>query len=320
MVSEIEIKQMVRQILSEMSGRDGAALQPVSSVEEPSPSVGEDALPDLADPGAEERCLVPEPADGEALAAMKRSTPARIGVWRTGPRYLTETLLRFRADHAVAQDAVFSDVPDDFLAANGLETIRTECADRDQFLTRPDLGRQFGAEAKESIRRIAGTPPIDRGPANANGAGKEPGRSLSANASGAKVLLYLSDGLSSAAVEANGMDTLKTIGQGLERRGVKPAKPFFVKYGRVPAMDVVSEITGAEVVCLLIGERPGLVTAESMSAYLTYRGTVGMPEARRTVVSNIHAGGTPAVEAGAYIADIIALMLEKKVSGIDLKL
>lgn len=57
-----------------------------------------------------------------------------------------------------------------------------------------------------------------------------------------------------------------------------------------------------------------------MSAYITYKGTVGMPEARRTVVSNIHSGGTPAVEAGAYIADIIRMMLEKKVSGIDLKL
>ena len=70
----------------------------------------------------------------------------------------------------------------------------------------------------------------------------------------------------------------------------------------------------------LIGERPGLVTAESMSAYMAYKPTVGMPEARRTVVSNIHKGGTPPVEAGAYIADIIKLMLDKKASGLDLKL
>jgi ethanolamine ammonia-lyase small subunit len=226
--------------------------------------------------------------------AMKLTTPARIGVWRAGPRYKTETLLRFRADHAAAQDAVFSHVSDEFLAANGLETIQTECTSKDQFLTRPDLGRQFSAEAKEAMKRIAGPSP--------------------------KVLVYVSDGLSSTAVETNAMDTLKMIGQGLERQGVKLAKPFFVKYGRVPAMDVVSEVTGAEVVCVLLGERPGLVTAESMSAYIAYKATVGMPEAKRTVVSNIHAGGTPAVEAGSYIADIIKLMLEKKISGIDLKL
>lgn len=70
---------------------------------------------------------------------------------------------------------------------------------------------------------------------------------------------------------------------------------------------------------MLVGERPGLVTAESMSAYIAYKPTVGMPEARRTVISNIHKGGTPAVEAGAYIAEIIKKMLDKKKSGIDLK-
>jgi ethanolamine ammonia-lyase small subunit len=94
---------------------------------------------------------------------------------------------------------------------------------------------------------------------------------------------------------------------------------LFVKYCRVPAMDKIGEITDADVVCLLVGERPGLVTAESMSAYIAYKPTVGMPEARRTVISNIHRGGTPAVEAGAYIAEVIKKMLDKKKSGIDLK-
>ena len=84
-------------------------------------------------------------------------------------------------------------------------------------------------------------------------------------------------------------------------------------------MHKIAELTEAEVVCLLVGERPGLVTAESMSAYIAYRPTVGMPEARRTVISNIHKGGTPAVEAGAYIAELIYKMLQKKKSGIDLK-
>ena len=94
----------------------------------------------------------------------------------------------------------------------------------------------------------------------------------------------------------------------------------FVKYGRVGVMDEISELTGAEVTCTLIGERPGLITAESMSAYIAYKATVGMPEARRTVVSNIHRNGTIPAEAGAHIADIIKIMLEKKASGTDLKL
>ena len=85
-------------------------------------------------------------------------------------------------------------------------------------------------------------------------------------------------------------------------------------------MDVVSETLGADVTCVLIGERPGLATADSMSAYIAYRGKVGMPEARRTVISNIHSGGIPAVEAGAHIAQVIKTILDRKVSGVELQL
>jgi ethanolamine ammonia-lyase small subunit len=108
--------------------------------------------------------------------------------------------------------------------------------------------------------------------------------------------------------------------QGLEGSGIKVGTPFFVKYGRVGAMDAISQELDAEVTCVLIGERPGLITAESMSAYIAYRATVGMEESRRTVLSNIHRGGTPPVEAGAHLADIIKQMLKEKKSGVDLKL
>jgi ethanolamine ammonia-lyase small subunit len=84
-------------------------------------------------------------------------------------------------------------------------------------------------------------------------------------------------------------------------------------------MDQIGEITDADVVCMLIGERPGLATAQSMSAYIAYRPTMGMPEMRRTVVSNIHAQGIPPVEAGAYISELLYKMLHYKKSGLDLK-
>ena len=113
---------------------------------------------------------------------------------------------------------------------------------------------------------------------------------------------------------------LPAIEQGLKSYGIDYGTPFFVKYGRVGAMDQISEITGADVTCVLIGERPGLITAESMSAYIAYKATVGMPEARRTVVSNIHKDGTIPAEAGAHIADIIKKILDAKASGTDLKL
>ena len=94
---------------------------------------------------------------------------------------------------------------------------------------------------------------------------------------------------------------------------------LFIQYARVGAMDHIGELTGAELICMLVGERPGLATSESMSAYITYQPYPGIPESKRTVVSNIHKQGTPAVEAGAYIAELLVRMLEQKASGIDLR-
>lgn len=237
---------------------------------------------------------VPNAENKEAYMNYKKSTPARVGIWRAGPRYTTETMLRFRADHAIAQDAVFNNVPDEFIKEKGWLPLQTEIFDKDQYLTRPDLGRILNADAIKALKQQYPTPP--------------------------KVLVYISDGLSSIASETNAYDTFKAIEMGLKSQGIEVPKPFFLKYGRVPAMDHVSEVTGAEVTAVLIGERPGLATGESMSCYMIYKGFVGNQESLRTVVSNIHKNGTPAVEAGAYIADIIKRILLEKKSGVDLKL
>ena len=85
-------------------------------------------------------------------------------------------------------------------------------------------------------------------------------------------------------------------------------------------MDHISDLVDAEVTVVLIGERPGLATGESMSCYITYGAYVGIPEAKRTVVSNIHKNGTPAAEAGAHIAEIVKKVLDAKLSGVELKL
>jgi ethanolamine ammonia-lyase small subunit len=282
-ISESDIKQAIKQVLDEMraEARPGRP--------------DEGFIPDITGADIRSQVLVPSPSNPEALREMKRVTPARIGVWRAGPKYRTETLLRFRADHAAAMDAVFSEMPEDgLLKRMNLKIIQTLCTDKDSHLTRPDLGRQFSGDAKFEIQSVTGAHP--------------------------SVVVYFTDGLSTTAVETCAEDTYKAIVQGLGRAGVNSAPPFFVRYGRVPTQDVIGEVTGADVVVNLIGERPGLVTAESMSAYMAYRPTVGMPEARRTVVSNIHRDGTPPVEAGAHIADIVKLMLEKKSSGLDLKI
>jgi ethanolamine ammonia-lyase small subunit len=201
-------------------------------------------------------------------------------------------MLRFRADHAAAQDAVFSQVPEEFAAQNGLLPVQTRCRDKEEYLTRPDHGRCFDEENQGKIRRAVNGP--------------------------VQVQMVVGDGLSSAAITANAMDCLAAIKDGLKLRGITTGPDLFVRYCRVGAGDAVGDVTGCELVCVLVGERPGLVTDKSMSAYITYKPHTGVSESARTVVSNIHAQGTPAVEAGAYIAELIETILKKKVSGVGL--
>jgi len=238
--------------------------------------------------------LVDDPADEKAYRRLKERTPARLGSGRAGPRYKTLTMLRFRADHAAAQDAVFSELPEDFGEKNGLVSVKTRCKDKDEYLTRPDYGRCFDEENAAKIRSAT-----DRTP---------------------RVQIVIGDGLSSAAIAANAMDCAAAIRDGLKVKGIETGKGIFVKFCRVGAGDAVGDITGCEVVCVLVGERPGLVTDKSMSAYITYKPHTGVSESARTVVSNIHAQGTPAVEAGAYVAELIDSILKKKVSGVGLHL
>ena len=129
----------------------------------------------------------------------------------------------------------------------------------------------------------------------------------------------MGDGLSSAAIEANAVDCIQAAQAGLKTYGLESGPVLFIKYCRVGASDHIGELTGAEAVCLLVGERPGLVTAESMSAYLTYRPHTGIAESCRTVVSNIHRQGVSAVEAGAHIASLLGRILAQKASGIGLR-
>ena len=253
-----------------------------------------DFVPDVTKLDLRQLYLVEDAADAKKFQKMKEKTPARLGSGRAGARYKTLTMLRFRADHAAAQDAVFSQVSEDFAQKNGLVAVQTRCGSKDEYLTRPDLGRCFDEDNAKIIRSaISGKP---------------------------RVQIVVGDGLSSAACQANAMDCLAAIKDGLKARGIELGKSLFVRYCRVGAGDAVGDITGCELVCMLVGERPGLVTDKSMSAYITYKPHTGVPEAARTVVSNIHAQGTPAVEAGAHIAELIDKILKKKVSGVGLHL
>ena len=267
-----ELKQLVAQLLRESA-------QP------------EEAVPteDITKIDLRKLYLVEQPKNPKAFLALKEKTPARLGVGRCGTRYLTKTQLRFRADHAAAQDSVFSQVPEDYAKTNDLVGLQTLCKEKEEYLTRPDLGRRFSQETGKLIREVF---------------------------SGQRILLVVGDGLSSAAITQNAMDCLQAISQGLKAKGLDGGRGIFVRYCRVGASDHLGELTGCELVCMLVGERPGLVTNASMSAYLTYRPHLGTKESERTVISNIHAQGIAPVEAGAHIASVIAQILKAQKSGV----
>ena len=253
-----------------------------------------DFVPDISKLNLRELYLVENPENGKKFRQMKEKTPARLGSGRAGPRYKTLTMLRFRADHGMAQDAVWSELDADFAKNHDLLPTKTKCNDKEEYLTRPDLGRCFDEHNAKTIKGVIDAPP--------------------------RVQIVVGDGLSSAAIAANAMDCLAALKDGLKAKGIQTGKDIFVKYCRVGAGDAVGDITGCELVCVLVGERPGLVTDKSMSAYITYKPHTGVSESSRTVVSNIHAQGTPAYEAGAYIAELIDTILKKKVSGVGLHL
>ena len=223
---------------------------------------------------------------------MMKHTGSRICVGRTGPRPRTMPLLRFLADHSGSKDTVVKEVGEDWLADHQLWEVHSQAHDKDEYLTRPDLGRKLTEEGRKVI--------LDK-------CEKSP-----------QVQLVISDGLSTDAAVTNYDELLPPLLKGLQNAGLKVGTPFFLRYGRVKAQDEIGELLDAEVNLLLIGERPGLGQSESLSCYAVYRPDGKTVESDRTVLSNIHKGGTPPVEAAAVIVDLAKQMLQQKASGINL--
>ncbi|MFC1850043.1 ethanolamine ammonia-lyase subunit EutC [candidate division CSSED10-310 bacterium] len=293
-----KIEEIVEVVLAELGYQSTQkAERPQSSIplETGSPVLQTDqtALPDLASEEIKKWVGIEDPDNQGLLKELCQSTNARVAVGRTGPRPRTTTYLRFLADQSLSRDTVFKEIPDGWVSRNDLFMVSTLIRDKDEYLTRPDRGRILSEEAKQTILEKCNPKP--------------------------EVQIVLSDGLSTDALTANYEEILPALMQGFQLNGIAVGTPFFVKFGRVKVEDEIGELLGAEVIVLLIGERPGLGQSESMSAYMIYKPTVAHTvESDRTVISNIHHGGTPPVEASAVIVDIVKKMLEKKTSGIHL--
>jgi ethanolamine ammonia-lyase small subunit len=243
----------------------------------------------------------------------REKTPARLLVDRAGGSYLTATHLQLRADHAAARDAVheelaLADFGEDIVSRYGLFLVQTEATSKAEYLLRPDLGRRLSATARKQIRERTETM---QHPVSPEPEGKGPlSRPLQ---------IVIGDGLSARAVKTQVPGLLPLLIDSAHRQGWIVAQPFVIRYCRVGVMNDIGELLTPDVVVLLIGERPGLATAESLSAYMAFRPKSGDTDERRNLISNIHARGVRHEAAVARILDLAAQMCERQTSGVEIK-
>ena len=229
---------------------------------------------------------------------LRPYTPARVGLGRTGVSLPTVRHLEFQLAHALARDAVYAQ-----LDAGGIATalaelefvthhVRSAAPDRYIYLRRPDLGRRLAAASRELLE--------------------------AARQQDCRLCFVLADGLSATAVNRYAVETVAATANALdagERYGV-PA--VLAEQGRVALGDEIGELLGAEVVVVLIGERPGLSAHDSLGAYVTWTPQSGTTDAFRNCISNVRYGGLSTGEAGAQIAALIAEARRHRCTGVAL--
>ena len=235
----------------------------------------------------------------DIVRRIRARTPARLLAGRAGAAYRTQTQLELREAHAAARDAVRDDL--DLRKALGAEFVerwkifelRTRARSKEEYLLRPDLGRQFDDGSRSELPRRAAPHP--------------------------DLQIAIGDGLSVAAVAAQVPELLPLLAAGAQERGWKLGSVFAIRHCRVGIVNEIGDLLHTRVVVLLVGERPGLATAESLSAYMAYRPCAVHTDANRSLISNIHARGLSPADAADRILALAAKMMAARISGVALR-
>ncbi len=235
----------------------------------------------------------------DLVRKIRARTPARLLAGRAGAAYRTDTQIQLREDHAAARDAVRAEFDlnaafnAEFIEKWQLLEVRTRASSKDEYLLHPSLGREFSDAARSEISRRC-----------------EPGQDLQ---------IAIGDGLSVPAIRAQAPALLPLLVAGAKERGWTVGQTFAIKYCRVGILSEIGALLKPRVAVLLIGERPGLGTAESLSAYMAYQPRAAHSDANRNLISNIHARGLSAEDAAARILNLCAQMMKLGASGYSLK-
>ena len=287
---EEEIVRAVMEVLKELSP---ANTGDAPGVEFGASVVSDGEVPDVTATPEQELCLIENCARSEELLEMKKRTPARTLTGRVGVRENTLTVLRKRANLAAMVDAVWEPLNREMAESFHFPILKSIPNSKEEYLMRPDLGRQLDQESLKVVRtKVKKSPDVQ---------------------------IVIGEGQSNSALERSMPELLPALLQGLEVNHINYGTPVFVEYTRVGIGDQIAKEVGAKAVCVVLGERPGLLTWRSLGCYITYQPEIDIQENKRTVVSNIlDDGGTPPAEAGAYIADLIQRILQEKKSGVEL--
>jgi ethanolamine ammonia-lyase small subunit len=242
---------------------------------------------------------LPEPGLSALLNKLRAQTPARLLAGRSGAAYRTGTQMELREAHAAARDAVraelnlIRDLGEDFVRKWNLLEISSQAATKDEYLLRPDLGRHLNDSSRVVLSRHC--------PA------------------GQDLQISIGDGLSVTAVATQVPRLLPLLSEGAKARSWSVGSISVIRHCRVGILNEIGELLKPRVAVLLIGERPGLATAESLSAYMAYRPKASDTDAHRNLISNIHARGVSPEYAAQRILNLAALMMKTRESGCQLR-
>jgi ethanolamine ammonia-lyase small subunit len=235
----------------------------------------------------------------ELVRKIRERTPARLLTGRVGAGYCTQTQIELREAHAAARDAVRAemsletvfDAP--FTTRWGLFEVPTAAMTKEDFLLQPDLGRRFSESSRTRIQEFC--------------------------PQGCDLQIAIGDGLSVPAVSTQVPPLLEILSGEVRLRGWKMGRTFEIRHCRVGILNEIGELLDPLVAVLLIGERPGLATAESLSAYMAYKPRKQHTDANRNLISNIHARGVRSADAAIRIVNLAAQMMKAGASGYTIK-
>lgn len=270
------IRRLVREVVEEVVRESDRA---------PGPR-GERPAPDATAPMEDKKPRrgpskhpLPAPLHPQAVERIVAATPARLVPGRTGTRYLTDVYVGLRADHAIALDAVHSELPEGFAAQHGWLELETRCKDKEEYLLHPDLGRRLSDASRARLEQQG-----DKG---------------------TDVTIIAGDGLTAWALTQNGPPLVAALLKDLPAAGFRVGRPVCVKLARIGVQDEIGVLLGSRATVILVGERPGLGTGDSLSIYTAFGPKLGQDNSEKDCISNVRGLGLPPEEASRRCTDLL---------------